>query len=84
MSKHGEMASAFTPASRTLYRNGGVRLANGNPTQSGAQVFPGFRPENEVDEHRTAVGAYIDLEANVTEEIAGVSGDAGRALFGLR
>jgi iron complex outermembrane receptor protein len=50
------------------YRNGGVRLANGNPTQSGAQVFPGFRPENEVDEDRTAVGAYIDLEANVTEK----------------
>lgn len=50
------------------YRNGGVRLANGNPTQSGAQVFPGFRPENEVDEDRTAVGAYIDLEANVTDK----------------
>ncbi|GFE90469.1 TonB-dependent receptor plug domain-containing protein [Steroidobacter agaridevorans] len=50
------------------YLNGGVRLANGNPTQSGAQVFPGFRPENEVDEDRTAVGAYIDLEANITEK----------------
>lgn len=50
------------------YRNGGVRLANGNPTQSGAQVFPGFRPENEVDKDRYAVGAYVDLEANVTEK----------------
>ena len=49
------------------YRNGGV-LLNGNPTASGAQVFPGFRPENEVDEDRTAIGAYIDLEANVTEQ----------------
>jgi iron complex outermembrane receptor protein len=45
-----------------------VRLANGDPTQSGAQVFPGFRPANEVDEDRTAVGAYIDLEANVTDK----------------
>lgn len=49
------------------YRNGGV-LLNGAPTASGAQVFPGFRPENAVDEDRTAVGAYIDLEANVTEK----------------
>lgn len=50
------------------YRNGGVTLPNGSPTQSGAQVFPGFRPENEVDEDREAVGAYIDLEANITEQ----------------
>lgn len=49
------------------YRNGGV-LLNGSPTASGAQVFPGFRPENEVDEDRTAIGAYLDLEANVTEQ----------------
>lgn len=48
------------------YRNGGV-LLNGQPTASGAQVFPGFRPENAADEDRTAVGAYIDLEANVTQ-----------------
>jgi iron complex outermembrane receptor protein len=51
------------------YLNGGVRLPDGTPTQSGAQVFPGFRPENEVDEDRTAVGAYIDLEANVTQKL---------------
>ena len=50
------------------YRNGGV-LLNGRPTASGAQVFPGFRPENAVDEDRTAIGAYIDLEANVTDKL---------------
>jgi len=50
------------------YRNGGV-LLNGLPTASGAQVFPGFRPENAVDEDRTAIGAYVDLEANVTEKL---------------
>ena len=50
------------------YRNGGV-LLDGNPTSSGAQVFPGFRPANEVDEDRTAVGAYLDLEANVTDQL---------------
>jgi iron complex outermembrane receptor protein len=53
------------------YRNGGVLLANGTPTQSGAQVFPGFRPANEVDEDRTAIGAYVDLEANVTDKLLG-------------
>lgn len=50
------------------YRNGGV-LLGGAPTASGAQVFPGFRPANEVDEDRTAVGVYLDLEANVTNEL---------------
>jgi iron complex outermembrane receptor protein len=34
-------------------------------------VFPGFRPANEVDEDRTAVGAYIDLEANLTDKMLG-------------
>ena len=50
------------------YRNGGV-LLNGAPTASGAQVFPGFRPANEVDEDRTAVSAYLDVEANLTEKL---------------
>jgi iron complex outermembrane receptor protein len=51
------------------YRNGGVLLPNGQPTASGAQVFPGFRPENEVDEDRTSIGAYIDVEADVTDSL---------------
>ena len=50
------------------FRNGGV-LLNGAPTPSGAQVFPGFRPENEVDEDRTSIGAYLDLEANLTDQL---------------
>jgi iron complex outermembrane recepter protein len=50
------------------YRNGGV-LLGGAPTASGAQVFPGFRPENEQDEDRTAIGAYLDVEANVTDAL---------------
>lgn len=52
------------------WRNGGV-LLNGAPTASGAQVFPGFRPANVVDEDRTAVGVYLDLEANLTERLLG-------------
>lgn len=70
------------------YRNGGV-LLNGAPTPSGSQVFPGFRPENERDEDRTAVGIYLDLEANLTDALL-VSGavrgesysDFGEALTG--
>jgi iron complex outermembrane receptor protein len=49
------------------YRNGGV-LLNGAPTASGSQVFAGFRPANAGSEDRTAVGAYVDLEANVTDQ----------------
>lgn len=45
--------------------------AGGCATASGAQVFPGFRPANEVDENRTAVGAYIDFEASLTEKLLG-------------
>ncbi|MEE2025473.1 TonB-dependent receptor plug domain-containing protein [Alkalimonas mucilaginosa] len=66
------------------YRNGGVLIPIGQPgctsptekqvedngcaTASGSQVFAGFRPSNEVNESRTAFGAYIDLEANITDE----------------
>ncbi len=53
------------------YRNGGALLANGAPTASGSQVFPGFRPSNVVDKSRNAVGAYLDLEANLTEKFLG-------------
>lgn len=49
------------------YINGGVLLPNGSPTASGAQVFPGFRPNNEVDRSRTSIAAYVDLEANLTK-----------------
>lgn len=62
---------SITAGEPDSYRNGGVLLPNGQPTASGAQVFPGFRPANEVDENRTAVGAYIDLEASVTERLLG-------------
>lgn len=34
----------------------------------GAQGFPGFQPGNEIDEDRTAVGAYLDVEAPITEQ----------------
>ncbi|MFY0607180.1 MAG: TonB-dependent receptor [Cyclobacteriaceae bacterium] len=39
----------------------------GRPRPGGAQVFPGFSPENEVDANRSNVAGYIDLEADVTD-----------------
>lgn len=51
------------------WRNGGRLLPNGQPAASGAQVFPGFRPDNEISESRSAIGAYIDLEAELTEKL---------------
>jgi iron complex outermembrane receptor protein len=62
---------AITAGEPDSWRNGGVLLPNGRPSAPGAQVFPGFRPENAVSEHRTAVGAYVDLEADLTERLLG-------------
>jgi iron complex outermembrane receptor protein len=62
---------AITAGEPDSWRNGGVLLPDGRPSASGAQVYPGFRPENAVSEHRTAVGAYVDLEAELTERLLG-------------
>ncbi|MBQ5950249.1 TonB-dependent siderophore receptor [Massilia sp. ST3] len=51
------------------YRYGGEVLPNGTPAAPGAQVFPGFRPSNATNSHRTAVGAFVDLEANITPQL---------------
>ncbi len=39
----------------------------GRSYPGGAQVFPGFRPENEKNENRNSVAAYLDVEADITE-----------------
>jgi len=36
----------------------------------GSQGFPGFRPENELDETRTNIAGYVDTEFNVTPEFS--------------
>jgi iron complex outermembrane recepter protein len=51
------------------WRNGGVILPSGVPAASGAQVFPGFRPANASHTSRTAVGVFVDVEANVTDKL---------------
>ena len=47
------------------YRNGGVPHRAGGIAAIGAQVFPGFRPSNEVDTSRSSVAGYVDLEGDV-------------------
>ena len=42
---------------------------NGGLPAQGAQVFPGFRPEQEVDETRTNVGAYVDLQTSLVDPL---------------
>jgi len=36
---------------------------------AGAQVFPGFTPRNATDKSRTNVGAYVDLENDITSAL---------------
>jgi iron complex outermembrane receptor protein len=71
------------------WRYGGQVLANGTPAAPGAQVFPGFRPADASETHRTAVSAYVDLEANLAKNLlvsAAVRGehysDFGNSLSG--
>lgn len=58
------------------YRNYGIvdSVVNGRIRQidilgraGGSQGFPGFRPENELSEYRTNIGAYIDTEFDITK-----------------
>ena len=47
------------------YIAGPSRDQFGGIAAAGSQVFPGFRPSNEVDDSRSSYAGYIDLEANV-------------------
>ncbi|HCT22291.1 MAG TPA: TonB-dependent receptor [Chitinophagaceae bacterium] len=73
--EQGEEASWGNYMRRT---NGQVDLINGTPTTvrladnstgipaGGSQVFPGFRPDNSLNEHRTSVALYSDIEIEPT------------------
>ncbi|KAA1247102.1 TonB-dependent receptor [Aquimarina sp. RZ0] len=39
------------------------------PRATGAQVFPGFQPENELNKFRTNTSGYLDIEANITDNL---------------
>jgi len=55
---------AGEPAS---YIDGGHLDQFGNRAPAGSQVFPGFKPDNEVDVSRNNIGAYVDLEGDVSQ-----------------
>lgn len=50
------------------YVDGGFPNQSGGPATPGIQVFPGFRPENEVDEKRQSRALYFDIETDLSEK----------------
>ncbi len=70
------------------WQDGGAGTPS-SPRVPGAQVFPGFRPENEVDRSRNNLGLYAGVESQLTHRAlfdAGVRlerySDFGRSLIG--
>jgi iron complex outermembrane receptor protein len=41
----------------------------GNRAPAGAQVFPGFRPSNEIDTSRDSKAIYVDLEGDLLKQL---------------
>src|SRR5262249_55662282 len=63
------------PGEPGSYSDGGVPNQFGGRAAVGAQVFPGFRPSNQVDASRDSTAAYIDVEADVVRWLrVGVAG----------
>jgi iron complex outermembrane receptor protein len=54
---------------KNSYIDGGFKAQDGGPGAPGAQVFPGFRPANEIDTNRSDVAAYADFEADLTKKL---------------
>jgi iron complex outermembrane receptor protein len=51
------------------YIDGGQPDQFGNRAPAGAQVFPGFRPSNEIDTSRNSKAIYLDVEGDVLEQL---------------
>jgi iron complex outermembrane receptor protein len=71
--REGYQIEAGEPAS---YVHGGFPTQFGGIAAPGAQVFPGFRPSNEVDVSRDSYAAYVDLEGDIASRLR--LGFAGR------
>ncbi len=52
------------------YINGPFSAAALGGAAGGSQVFPGFRPNNEVDQSRDSFAAYVELDADITERLS--------------
>jgi iron complex outermembrane receptor protein len=61
---------------KASYIQGGHLNRDGDPAPPGSQVFGGFQPSNEVNDHRQNVGGYLDLETNLTKTL--LANAAGR------
>ncbi|MBW8048866.1 MAG: TonB-dependent receptor [Cytophagales bacterium] len=49
--------------------DGSDTLSDGSSRKAGAQVFPGFQPQNELIKNRTNTAAYIDIETEITSKL---------------
>jgi iron complex outermembrane receptor protein len=52
------------------YIDGGKPDQFGNRAPAGAQVFPGFRPSNEIDTSRNSKAIYVDVEGDSSRSSA--------------
>jgi iron complex outermembrane recepter protein len=63
---------SIDPGDINSYKNGKIPGRDGpflgRTTSGGSQCFPGFQPASSVNETRTNVGVYVDLETNVTSK----------------
>lgn len=59
----------IVPGETASWIDGGHPDRNGDPAPPGSQVFPGFRPENAVDEGRNNFGVYAELETNLSPQL---------------
>lgn len=58
---NGDLVTATTPDSLR------VKDFFGNNRPGGSQVFPGYRPQNELSKFRNSAAAYFDIEADITD-----------------
>lgn len=65
-----------SPGEPNSYAAGGVPLPGGGIAPPGAQVFPGFKPDDAGQYDRTSKAVYVDVEAEVGEKLS--LGLAGR------
>ena len=64
--RNGAGTPIYTNGQITLVKTGKTRDISGGRA-GGAQVFPGFRPENVVNQTRSNVAGYMDLELDIDE-----------------
>jgi len=68
-------AFSIEQGERASWIDGGSLDQFGDDAPGGSQVFPGFSPTDEVDADRSNLGAYVDLESQVTPQLlANVAG----------